>query len=580
MKFTCGRIRILAVKETKRLFFSQWLLILIIVLAAFFRLYKIFDTPPSLNWDEVSHGYNAFSILKTQKDEWGVRFPLIFRAYGDYKLPLYIYLTVFSEMVFGLNTFSVRFVSILSGIGLVLVAYFISLRVFKEKNISLLSAFLVTLSPWSLFLSRVAVEANLGAFLFSLGMYFAIIWLESFRIKDLSLTLLFWGFSLYSYNSARILVPVFVAIILVDLIRRKRFRQLALTLIILLIFSLSLAKQFVDKTGRARFNLVSLIDQGAVIRIGETREKSPLPAVLTRIVYNKPTFFIAYALKNYVSNLSPKYLFFQGGSHYQFSQTDHELLYLVSAPFLLLGLIRVLFKGNRQEKIIVFWFFVSFLPSAITKDAPHVLRSILVLPSPMILSSLGLRVVLSEIEGKFFFRGKLLIAILVFGVLISFYKWWSDYQNIYQKDFSWAWQYGYKEVVSFVKESYVRYDQIFFTKRYGEPHEFIAFFWPWDPASYLKQKKWDYHANWYWVNSLDKFVFINDWEVKENAKCLPAGKAGQKSPQEFLQNSAGQANAKCLLITSPGNYPEGWTKIKEVYFLDGKTAFEILEKEI
>jgi len=151
MKFTCGRIRILAVKETKRLFFSQWLLILIIVLAAFFRLYKIFDTPPSLNWDEVSHGYNAFSILKTQKDEWGVRFPLIFRAYGDYKLPLYIYLTVFSEMVFGLNTFSVRFVSILSGIGLVLVAYFISLRVFKEKNISLLSAFLVTLSPWSLF---------------------------------------------------------------------------------------------------------------------------------------------------------------------------------------------------------------------------------------------------------------------------------------------------------------------------------------------------------------------------------------------------------------------------------------------
>jgi len=31
-----------------------------------------------LNWDEVSHGYNAYSILKTGKDEWGKTFPLIF----------------------------------------------------------------------------------------------------------------------------------------------------------------------------------------------------------------------------------------------------------------------------------------------------------------------------------------------------------------------------------------------------------------------------------------------------------------------------------------------------------------------
>ena len=24
----------------------------------------------------------------------------------------------------------------------------------------------------------------------------------------------------------------------------------------------------------------------------------------------------------------------------------------------------------------------------------------------------------------------------------------------------------------------------------------------------------DFHADWYWVNAFDKFVFVNDWEVK------------------------------------------------------------------
>ena len=52
-------------------------LILILALAAFLRFYKIGQVPPSLNWDEVAIGYNAYSILKTGKDEWGVPFPLL-----------------------------------------------------------------------------------------------------------------------------------------------------------------------------------------------------------------------------------------------------------------------------------------------------------------------------------------------------------------------------------------------------------------------------------------------------------------------------------------------------------------------
>ncbi|MEK7118952.1 MAG: glycosyl transferase, partial [Patescibacteria group bacterium] len=68
-------------------------LVLIGILAFFLRFYNATQIPPSLSWDEVSIGYNAYSILKTGRDEFGRFLPLdAFVAYGDYKPVLPIYL--------------------------------------------------------------------------------------------------------------------------------------------------------------------------------------------------------------------------------------------------------------------------------------------------------------------------------------------------------------------------------------------------------------------------------------------------------------------------------------------------------
>lgn len=47
------------------------LLIFIIVLSGVLRLYKLSDIPVGLYADEASIGYNAYSILKTGRDEHG-----------------------------------------------------------------------------------------------------------------------------------------------------------------------------------------------------------------------------------------------------------------------------------------------------------------------------------------------------------------------------------------------------------------------------------------------------------------------------------------------------------------------------
>lgn len=524
--------------------------------ALFLRVYQIDKNPPSLNWDEVSHGYNAYSIFKTGKDEWGKSWPLIFRAYGDYKLPLYIYLSAPLTGLLGINAFSVRLVSVLSGLGLVIVAFLLTKKLTKSNAFALLAAFLTAVSPWSLFVSRAALEANLGAFLFALGFYFLVSWLEEKKAKLFGWTAFFWGLSLYAYNSARVLVPIMVLLVAGLVIRQKAKKQLVLGGLILTVFFLPVVGQLVTQTGSARFELVSLIDQGVVNQIIETRQATVLPKAIARAIFNRPSFFAFYTFKNYLSNLSFKYLFFYGGSHYQFSLPDHELLYLVTAPFLLLGLFQA-FRGGVKEKLVFAWFFLAFIPSAITRDAPHSLRSLLVLPTPMVLTALGLKWLVEKIKAKTVFRGKFLLVTLVLCVGVSFGRWWKDYWQVYPRAYSWAWQYGYQEAVLFAKERYADYDQIIISKRYGEPHEFVLAYFLWSPWSYQndKEKVWDYHANWYWVDGFDKFVFVNDWEI----------------PRVDCRKN-------CLLITSPGNYPFGWHKIETIEFLDGETVFEILEK--
>ena len=112
----------------------------------------------------------------------------------------------------------------------------------------------------------------------------------------------------------------------------------------------------------------------------------------------------------------------------------------------------------------------------------------------------------------------------------------------------------------YIKDKYSEYDQIIFTKKYGEPHEFLLFYLNWDPNKFQndKAKIWDYHANWYWVDGFDKFKFVNDWEIQEKTKNLDPTK-------------------KTLLITSPNNYNQSNQILNTIYFLDDSPAFQILE---
>ena len=54
---------------------SNLILGVVVLTAIFFRFYNLSSVPPQPTVDEVSIGYNAYSILKTGADEYGTKIP-------------------------------------------------------------------------------------------------------------------------------------------------------------------------------------------------------------------------------------------------------------------------------------------------------------------------------------------------------------------------------------------------------------------------------------------------------------------------------------------------------------------------
>ena len=123
------------------------------------RLYQIGQLPQTVYWDEASIGYNAFSVTVDGKDEWGDFLPLHFRAFGEFKLPVYIYSVVPFVATLGLNAEAVRLPAVIFGLFTLIGCYLIGRKLFNNQ-VGLLTILFLIISPWFLLFSRVGYEVS------------------------------------------------------------------------------------------------------------------------------------------------------------------------------------------------------------------------------------------------------------------------------------------------------------------------------------------------------------------------------------------------------------------------------------
>jgi 4-amino-4-deoxy-L-arabinose transferase-like glycosyltransferase len=250
--------------------------ILVVVLAFFLRIYRIESVPPALNWDEVSIGYNAYSIMKTGRDEWGEWMPLHFKSYGEYKLPGQIYASIPGIAIFGLNEFGVRITPVVYGSLTILIVFLLARSLFASNKIGLLSALFVAVSPWHIQLTRGSFESSFALFWVLLGLWF---WVEgAVKLRWLWLvTVLCFVLAIYTYNSERGFIPLLILGLMwiyrkAIMDSKKVFFSAGLLFVLLLV---PLAPFILSGEGGARYKLVSVADDpGLLPRVNEARGNS------------------------------------------------------------------------------------------------------------------------------------------------------------------------------------------------------------------------------------------------------------------------------------------------------------------
>jgi len=440
------------------------LFIIILIVGAAARCIALGSIPPGLNQDEASIGYEAYSILHYGIDRNGVRLPIHLIAWGSGQNALYAYLSMPFILLFGLNVFSIRIVSVLFGVLGITLFYAISRRLMGSKRGAAIAAFLIAISPWHMMMSRWALESNLFPTLVLLAVWFLLksleqpSWLAGFTI---SLAL-----SLYAYGTAYFFVPLFAAG-LFALLAAKRAIKLG-TLIwngaLLAIMALPIAL----------FVLINRFDWPSIQTLLFTIPKLTEPRVeQVSSIFGSGGFDIIW--NNFGQFLKLFATHNDGLPWNSIPERDH--VYPILFIFTLVGIVYIRVRLARQfcikQAILALWFVIAVLMAFIT-DVNINRINIIYYPAIM-LGAIGL----DWLTG----RARLLLWTAVCGLSLLFASFCSYYFTDYPNRISPSFFESFGEAVQYASDA--TDGSVHITNAVNMPYIYVLFYERIDPHHFL-----------------------------------------------------------------------------------------------
>lgn len=505
--------------------------LLILLLAFILRFYKLGEVPLSLDWDEVSNAYNAYSILKTGKDEYGNFLPLTNRSFDDYKPPIYMYLNVPAISLFGLNEFSARLPSALFGFLTVPFVYLLVKNLFKKESVALVSMLFIAISPWHLQFSRVGFEANIGLFLTTASITLFLYSLKNHKIFPLPAAL--FGLSFYSYHSQRVFIPL-ILITLFFLFKKEIFsipkKNVISFLAILLFLTGPLFLLTPQKALFGRFQAASSEENRKDIEKSISLVIEDNKTFISRLIHNRRVIISQRYLGNYVSYFDLNYIFTKGDDNFRHHIEGMGMLYFYQLPLLLIGIYIFIFASlkssafmlrmkakeytllqqgslnlrktpalkpekfikNKEKpfKLILLWLLIAPIAAIPATPNPHAVRSLQMLIPLTVISAYASvwifekKIIFFEFtRNKLSYKNILLLssAITVFVFLILYLH---NYYSHYLFDHSSFWQYGYKEAVLESKKLDNKFARILVDGTLEQAYIYWLFYNQFDPNTY------------------------------------------------------------------------------------------------
>lgn len=531
---------------------------LLTLLGGVLRFWDITKNPVSLNIDEVAYGINAYSILKTGRDEYGVFLPLTFKSVGDYKSPVLIYSLVPAIAIFGLNEFAVRFTTALVGVLSIPMFYLLLISLTKNNILALVGTGLLAISPWHIYYSRFSSDHLMASFFLISGMWFFIKMLENSGKKWAVGAALLLALSMFTYHSEKIFIPllIFSAIILHWSNFRKQKRNLLIFLSISFIFIFLLITLTIFGKAATRAGVIFLsldIDFTRYVTLDHIRGG-----------INEIFLLFFFWTKRYLNYFQPNFLFFNGLNMTLPGTIGLGVMYIFEIPWLFLGIAEIIKQKIPYKAIIVLWVLLGILPASITNNEQSAGRALIIVPPLVLISALGAIKFFSWIKTlKMHFR----ICFLAFYSVVIILTFMHAFlifavHFAYERDEN--FMAGTKETVLYAIANQDKYQEIVFDPKRGVdagdviniPYAYILFYSKYDPNLYHKESQ----------NFTEKYSHFGKFTIRS------------------IDWGSDKTKKDILFVGSPWSFPSLNVKesevLKRIYLTNGREALLIVTPKI
>lgn len=457
------------------------LVTIVFVIAFFLRFNNLGSNPPGLYWDEAAFGYDAYSLLKTGKDQHGVAFPIFFESFGDWKLPGSFYALIPSIAVFGLNETAIRFPSFLFGILTIFCFYLLTRNLTKNNRLAVFCALILALSPWHIQFSRAGFESTTALFLMLFGLFFLLKGLESKKNIYLVASFVLFSLTMYTYHAYRIFTPIFLVGFLItffnEIINIKRKFIIPFLVFFLISIPLILFSLTPNGLSRAGSQTAFKKDELHSQRLYFDQRSKPPFRFLSSKIFEEPIFYSQIFLKNYLDHFSPTFLFLKGDQIGRHSLVDLGQIHIFEFVLIAIALFNLKKIDKSFLKVMFLWLLIAPIPAAIVIPTPHANRALQMVIPFSFLSGVGAYYL-------YFSRRNFLKVIFLLWAILIVINYGHNLFVYYPKKFGADWQDGYKQMVKTLQLLESNYDTVYITNINNVPYVYLLIYTNYDPRLY------------------------------------------------------------------------------------------------
>jgi hypothetical protein len=338
--------------------------------AALVHFVALESAPPGLYVDEASFGYNAYSILRTGADEAGVHMPLFFRAFGEYKSPLFTYALVPLVAVLGPTPLPVRLGSTLVGLTTALFVALIVAEGTGRRGLAWLAFVLTAVVPWLFTPARGGSESVALPCMIAAAWWTWLVALRTRRLLPFTVSWSAWALAFYSYSPGRLVAPL-LAFLLVA-VSWPRLRGV--------------------RTRCALASLPFVLGVGAALRWMATHPGALTGRLHVIAGWHEGVGFARQVLEvatRYLAYFSPRFLFTHGDSIVRHHTGFGGELFLFMAPLLIVGAVAAIRKRNTLSTFALVGFLAFPLAASLTDSPAHATRTVCAVPFVIVLTIIG-----------------------------------------------------------------------------------------------------------------------------------------------------------------------------------------------